>query len=124
MLEMAYTQCYAKYAKEERVRKILLFDECQEAFHVACCVPRVSRNHFKHEANWFCSSCKEGKKTMDLKLMERCLSLSRSLSTSSHIASKACLGSAHQADVPVWSGNIGLNDVKRRYLLWLIFYWF
>ena len=100
--------------RRESKKSTVICDECQEAFHVSCCVPRVSRNHFKHEANWFCSSCKDGKKTMDLKLMERCLSLSSSLSTSSHIASKACLGPAHQADVPVWSGNIGWNDVKRR----------
>lgn len=98
----------------EEPNNTVICDDCQEAFHLSCCFPRMSSKYFKREDYWFCISCKKQKK-MDSKLTERSSSQGNcsSVGFSCHV-SKARLGPAHQTDVPLWQGRVEGDDLERR----------
>eukprot|EP00250_Pteridium_aquilinum_P000124 c10140_g1_i1 orf=394-1941(-) len=95
----------------EDTNSTVICDDCQEAFHLSCCVPRMTSKYFKREDNWFCSSCRKQKKKMRSKLMEK--GSSQEENSSKGIV-KARLGPAHQADVPEWQDRAQDDDLERR----------
>lgn len=98
----------------EDLNNTVICDDCQEAFHLSCCAPRMTSKYFKREDNWFCISCRKQKKKMGSKLIERGSSQEDNSSKgSASNESKARLGRAHQADVPEWQNRAHDDDAER-----------
>ncbi|KAL8135343.1 hypothetical protein AgCh_010124 [Apium graveolens] len=103
--------------QSEITPKMLICDQCEEAFHISCCYPRLKKLPLKE---WFCYSCSKKKHKM-LKEMGRgrfaiskgslgpiaaMLEDTEPYSTSVHI------GQEFQAQVPDWSGPL-TNEVDK-----------
>eukprot|EP00249_Psilotum_nudum_P009012 c21652_g1_i1 orf=331-2223(+) len=112
----------------EDAKNTLICDECQEAFHMSCCNPRVSLKYFEKEDDWYCSLCRKQKKKTALKFSMEVLpsqgntvfipkvspsgaldSFRNVFPMGSHYTSKVRLGPAHQVDVPPWTGRVKEN---------------
>eukprot|EP00250_Pteridium_aquilinum_P035256 c9010_g1_i1 orf=299-1810(+) len=89
----------------------VICDECQEAFHLSCCLPRLNLKHFDREDDWYCGSCRKQKRRMgsfnSYRFFDRgCVNSSGKVySAGMSYISKVRLGPAHQADVPLWTGK-------------------
>ncbi|XP_012068464.1 uncharacterized protein LOC105631075 isoform X2 [Jatropha curcas] len=106
----------------ESTLKMLICDNCEEAFHLSCCNPRVKRIPLDE---WFCHSCsKKRSKILKEKICRtypnmigekgRCRSSSINelnpialmLRDAGSYASGVRIGKGFQAEVPDWSGPI------------------
>ena len=89
---------------------MVICDECQEVFHLSCCLPRLSHKYFDREDDWYCSSCRKQRRRMGsshyFKLSENGLVDRFRKSPGTRYNSKVRIGPAHQADVPLWTGRI------------------
>ncbi|KAH7365332.1 hypothetical protein KP509_18G021300 [Ceratopteris richardii] len=92
----------------------VICDDCQEAFHLSCCVPRLTSKYFKREDSWFCGACRKHRRKMTSKPTEKSSSQDEHGSRSTvHNESKARLGPAHQAVVPEWQKKAQNDDAER-----------
>ncbi|KAK8977627.1 hypothetical protein V6N11_013412 [Hibiscus sabdariffa] len=109
------------------VQKMLICDNCEEAFHVRCCTPRIKKLPLD---DWYCTSCMKKKRIMLKEAtaskassitggMGRCRDVSPEgelspielmLRDSEPHRSSVRVGKGYQAEVPDWSGPID-NDV-------------
>jgi hypothetical protein len=96
---------------------MIICDECQEIFHMSCCLPRVSHKYFDHEDDWYCSSCRKQRRRMGnnhyFKLSENGFVDRFRKYPGTRYSSKVRLGPAHQADVPLWTGRIDDDPLSR-----------
>lgn len=96
----------------EDANNTVICDECQEAFHTSCCLPRLSYKHFDREDDWYCSSCRKQKRRTgsfnSFRLTENGFvdSSGKVYSAGTNYSSKVRLGPAHQVDVPSWTGKV------------------
>lgn len=98
----------------EDASNTVICDDCEEAFHLSCCVPRVTSKYFKREDNWFCVSCRKQRRKTGSKLAEKGSSQEDNRpKVTKHNESKARLGPAHQADVPEWQDRAPDDDAER-----------
>lgn len=96
----------------EDANSTVFCDECQEAFHLSCCLPRLYLKHFDKEDDWYCGSCRKQKRRMGSFNSSRFFesgyldSHGKVYSAELNYTSKVRLGLAHQAEVPVWTGKV------------------
>ncbi|MCO5576172.1 hypothetical protein L7F22_029980 [Adiantum nelumboides] len=99
----------------EDTNNTVICDDCQEAFHLLCCVPRLTSKYFKREDNWLCLSCRKQRRKTGSKFAEKGSSQEDNNSKVAALSeSKARLGPAHQADVPEWQERVLEDDAERR----------
>ncbi|KAI5078700.1 hypothetical protein GOP47_0006371 [Adiantum capillus-veneris] len=99
----------------EDANNTVICDDCQEAYHLSCCVPRLTSKYFKREDNWFCVSCRKQRRKMGPKFAEKGSSQEdNNIKAAAHNTSKARLGPAHQANVPEWQERALEDDLERR----------
>lgn len=103
----------------EMTLKMLICDQCEEAFHVSCCNPRVKKISPGDE--WFCNSCLKKKH----KILKETAITTNGIGSRSRSATNGALcpivlmlkdtrpyqsnvrvGKDFQAEVPEWSGSI------------------
>ncbi|MCO5609493.1 hypothetical protein L7F22_063721 [Adiantum nelumboides] len=82
----------------------VICDECQESFHLSCCLPRLNPKHFDREDDWYCSSCKKQKRRMG-RFYDIGRADGRGGPAGMSFISKVKLGTAYQANVPLWTGS-------------------
>ncbi|KAE8655537.1 RING/FYVE/PHD zinc finger superfamily protein, putative isoform 3 [Hibiscus syriacus] len=108
------------------VQKMLICDNCEEAFHVRCCTPRIKKIPID---DWYCTSCMKNKRIMLKEAtaskassitggMGRCRDVSPEeefspielmLRDTEPYRTSTRIGKGYQAEVPDWSGPID-ND--------------
>ncbi|KAH7297609.1 hypothetical protein KP509_25G003300 [Ceratopteris richardii] len=95
------TWCKICGAVEDATNTVIC-DECQQAFHLSCCLPRLNPKHFDKEDDWYCSSCRKQRRRAG----KSCSSTNVDASGDSGalcFISKVKVGPAYQADVPPWT---------------------
>ncbi|CAB4292689.1 unnamed protein product [Prunus armeniaca] len=102
--------------------KMLICDNCEEAFHMSCCHPRIKKVPFDE---WFCHSCLRKKQILKEKVARKSPNITsvmcRNASSKGQVnpillmlrdsepyATSVRFGKGYQAEVPDWSGPI--ND--------------
>ncbi|CAK9182375.1 unnamed protein product [Ilex paraguariensis] len=118
--------CFSRSCKvcdiSESTLKMLICDNCDEAFHVSCCYPRISKIPVDE---WFCHSCLKKKHKILKEKTSKSLIISNEMGRCRNATSKGELGpiafmvrdtlpyatsvrigDEHQAEVPDWSGPI------------------
>ncbi|XVF00323.1 hypothetical protein REPUB_Repub03eG0275000 [Reevesia pubescens] len=112
--------------RSETVRKMLICDNCEEAFHVRCCNPRIKKLPVDE---WYCFSCMKNKRIMLKETIARnSSSITGGMGRCRDVSSKGefnpielmlrdaepyrtsiRIGKGFQAEVPYWSGPIDNN---------------
>lgn len=97
----------------ETSSKLLICDQCEDAFHTSCCIPRVKRIPVEE---WFCYSClKKKRKILNEKSCNAPSNISnedelgpitKMLRDTKPFKSSVRVGREYQADVPEWSGPV------------------
>ncbi|KAI3966253.1 hypothetical protein MKW92_034150 [Papaver armeniacum] len=101
----------------ENSLSMLICDNCEEAFHITCCNPKVRKIPVDE---WYCQPCSRKQRRLPRKSLNARASRSKSAAPKDHIASMLSdtepyttgvrIGKDFQADVPDWSGPIS-SDV-------------
>lgn len=97
----------------ETSSKLLICDQCEDAFHTSCCIPRVKRIPVDE---WFCYSCLKKKRKL---LKEKSCNAPSNISNEDELGpitemlrdtkpfkSSVRIGHEYQANVPEWSGPV------------------
>lgn len=104
----------------ETSSKMLICDQCEDAFHTFCCIPRVKRIPVDE---WFCYSCLKKKRKI---LKEKSCNAPSNITNEDELGpiaqmlrdtrpfkSSVRVGHEYQVDVPDWSGPvIAENDIS------------
>ncbi|KAI3906130.1 hypothetical protein MKW92_021331 [Papaver armeniacum] len=101
----------------ENSLSMLICDNCEEAFHITCCNPKVRKIPVDE---WYCQPCSRKQRRLPRKSLNARASRRKSAAPKDHIASMLSdtepyttgvrIGKDFQADVPDWSGPIS-SDV-------------
>jgi hypothetical protein len=115
--DRGYTQSCKQCSLSENILNLLLCDQCEEAFHVSCCKPRLRMLPIDE---WFCHSCSKmncspsNKNSFSKSCITRSYTASRfglgpivhMLKHTEHYTSKVRIGEDFQARVPDWCDQI------------------
>lgn len=101
--------------QSEITPKMLICDQCEEAFHISCCYPRVKKLPLKE---WFCYSCSKKKHKMLKEMGKGRFAISKGalgpiaamLEDTEPYSTSVHIGQEFQAEVPDWSGPL-TNEV-------------
>ncbi|XP_050376995.1 uncharacterized protein LOC126794346 isoform X2 [Argentina anserina] len=112
--------------RSETSLKLLICDNCEEAFHMSCCQPRIKKVPIDE---WFCYSCLTEKHTLLKERVTRKFPnitsvMSRSASSKDDVnpillmlrdtepyRTSVRVGKGFQADVPDWSGPVNNENI-------------
>lgn len=97
--------------QSEITPKMLICDQCEEAFHISCCYPRVKKLPIKE---WFCYSCSKKKHKMLKEMGKGRFAISKGalgpiaamLEDTEPYSTSVHIGQEFQAEVPDWSGPL------------------
>jgi hypothetical protein len=115
--DRGYTQSCKQCSLSENILNLLLCDQCEEAFHVSCCKPRLRMLPIDE---WFCHSCSKmncspsNKNSFSKSCITRSYTASRfglgpiahMLKHTEHYTSKVRIGEDFQVRVPDWCDQI------------------
>ncbi|KAE8125915.1 hypothetical protein FH972_020676 [Carpinus fangiana] len=121
--DIGYTQSCKQCSLSENILIMLVCDQCEEAFHVSCCKPKLRMLPIDE---WFCHSCSKmncnlsNKKSVSNSCITRSYTASRfgsgpiahMLKHTESYASKVRIGKYFQAEVPDWRDQISNFLVK------------